>query len=187
MGRLIYTTIASLDGYIADADGNFDWAEPDAEVHAFVNNLERPVGTYLYGRRMYEIMTYWETATAENDPDIHPVELDYANVWRAAEKVVYSTTLDAVSTTRTRLERRFDADAVRALVADSASDVGLGGATLAAEAVRAGLVDEYNVFIYPVLVGGGMPQFPTGVHVDLRLLESRAFESGVTYARYALR
>lgn len=187
MGRLTYTTIASLDGYIADADGDFDWAEPDAEVHAFINDLERPIGTYLYGRRIYEVMTYWETATAENDPDIDPVELDYANVWRAAEKVVYSTTLDSVSTTRTRLERSFDPDAVRALVAESASDVGLGGATLAAAAMRAGLVEEYTVFTYPVLIGGGTPQFPSGVKVDLRLLESRSFASGVTYARYALR
>ena len=187
MGRLIYTTIGSLDGYIADEEGRFDWAEPDAEVHGFVNDLERPIGLYLYGRRIYEVMTYWETATAETEPEITPVELDYAELWRAADKVVYSSTVDAVGTARTRLERTFDADAVRSLVDASPSDAGIGGAALAAEALRAGLVAEYRVFTYPVIVGGGTPSFPTGVRADLRLLESRTFTSGVVYSRYILR
>jgi dihydrofolate reductase len=187
MGRLIYSSITSLDGYIADSDGEFDWSAPDAEVHAFVNDRERPVGTYLYGRRLYEIMTYWETATAENDPDIDPVELDYADIWRAADKVVYSTTLDAVTTSRTRLERSFDPAAVRAFVDASDSDVGLGGAALSANAVRAGIVDEYHQYINPIIVGGGTPQFPLGVRVDLELLENRRFGNGVIFARYAVR
>ncbi|RUQ98244.1 dihydrofolate reductase family protein [Labedella endophytica] len=194
MGRLLYSTIASLDGYITDADGEFDWAEPDPEVHAFINDLERPVGTYLYGRRTYEVMAYWETAAL--DPASEPegpdaeraaVALDYAELWRAAEKVVYSTSLEEVSTARTRLERTFDPDAVRALVAASDTDVGLGGAMLAAEAMRAGLVDEYHVFTFPVIVGGGTPHYPAGVRANLQLLESRTFASGVVYARYAVR
>jgi dihydrofolate reductase len=187
MGRLIYGTITSLDGYISDSDGDFGWAEPDEEVHAFVNDLERAIGVYLYGRRTYEVMTYWETATAENDPDIPAVELDYGLLWRAAEKVVYSTSLDAPSTPRTRLERTFDAEAIRTLVANSESDVGVGGAMLAAETMRAGLVDEYYVFTFPVIVGGGTPHYPAGVRADLRLLHARTFESGVVYARYAVR
>src|SRR3954452_22821716 len=136
MGRLVYSTIASLDGYLVDADGNFDWAAPDAEVHAFVNDLERGIGTYLYGRRMYEVMRYWETAP----DDGAPVEVDYAQVWRAADKVVYSSTLDGVSTDRTRLERRFDPTSVRTLIASADRDVSIGGADLAAHAIRAGLV-----------------------------------------------
>lgn len=187
MGRLLYTSIASLDGYIADADGNFDWAAPDEEVHAFVNDLERPVGTYLYGRRTYEVMTYWETATAETDPGIHPVEADFGELWRKAEKVVFSTSLESVSTPRTRLERTFDAEAIRSLVAASDSDVGIGGAMLAAEALRAGLVDEYHLLTVPVIVGGGTPNYPSGIRVDLRLLESRTFSSGVVYTHYAVR
>jgi dihydrofolate reductase len=187
MGRLIYTSIASLDGYIADTDGDFGWAAPDAEVHAFVNDLERPVGTYLYGRRMYEIMTYWETITADDDPAPDPIELDYAELWRRADKVVYSTSLESVSTTRTRRERTFDVDAVRSLVAASDTDVGLGGAMIAGQAMRAGLVEEYNLFTFPVIVGGGTPQLPTDVRVDLRLVESRTFDSGVVYSRYAVR
>jgi dihydrofolate reductase len=187
MGRLIYSSITSLDGYIADADGEFDWSAPDAEVHAFVNDQERPIGTYLYGRRLYEIMTYWETATAAADPDMEAVELDYAGIWRAAEKVVYSTTLEDVRTARTRLERSFDPAAVRTLVDASESDVGLGGATLSAHAIRAGIVDEYHQYINPIIVGGGTPQFPLGVRVDLRLLEHRRFGNGVIFARYAVR
>jgi dihydrofolate reductase len=186
MGRLIYTAIGSLDGYIADAEGDFSWAEPDAEVHSFVNDLERSIGLHLYGRRLYEVMTYWQTATEETEGITEP-ELDYATVWRAADKIVYSATLDAVTTPKTRLEREFDPEVVRSLVDASETDVGLGGATLATTAMRAGLVDEFQVFTYPVLVGGGAAMFPTDVRIDLRLLESRAFASGVVYSRYAAR
>lgn len=194
MGRLIYSTIASLDGYITDAEGDFGWAAPDIEVHSFINDLERTVGTYLYGRRTYEVMTYWQTAgsvetagAGDADPG-DAVEADYATIWRAAEKIVYSTSLAEPVTPRTRLERIFDPGAVRSLVAASESDVGLGGAMLAAEAMRAGLVDEYHVFTVPVIVGGGTPHYPSGLRADLRLLGTRTFEaSGVVYARYAVR
>jgi dihydrofolate reductase len=180
VGKLIYSAIASLDGYVADAEGNFDWAAPDEEVHAFVNDLERPIGTYLYGRRMYETMVYWETV---DDPD--PVSRDFAELWRAAGKVVYSATLEAVASERTRLERRFDPDAVRAL--KSKGDVSVGGATLAATALRAGLVDELSVFLNPVVVGGGTHWLPDDLRLDLELLDERRFDkSGVVYLRYSV-
>ena len=179
MGKLIYSTIASLDGYVADASGTFDWAAPDDEVHAFVNDLERPVGTYLYGRRMYEVMAAWETLDDEE-----PVMRDFAEIWRAAEKVVYSTTLDAASTARTRIERSFDPDAVRRMKASAERDISVGGPTLAAHAIAAGLVDEYRMFLTPVLVGGGTHAFPADVRIQLELVDERRFASGVVYLRY---
>jgi dihydrofolate reductase len=182
--RLIYSTISSLDGYVADADGNFDWAAPDEEVHAFVNGLERPVGTYLLGRRMYETMVFWETVGT--GPDQERVMRDFAEIWRAADKVVYSRTLDEVSSARTRLEREFDPDAVRELVASASSDVAIGGAELAARAFEAGLIDECQVFFAPVVVGAGKRSLPDGVFARLELLEQRRFESGFVYLRYGV-
>jgi dihydrofolate reductase len=181
MASLIYSAIASLDGYIADANGNFDWAAPDEEVHAFVNDLERPVGTYLYGRRMYETMAVWDTMPLDDEP---PVMRDFAGIWRAAEKVVYSTTLADVSTRRTRLEREFDADAVREMKAGAARDIGVGGAALAAAALRAGVVDELHVLITPVIVGGGTRALPEDLHLELDLREERRFGNGTVYLRY---
>jgi dihydrofolate reductase len=172
---LTYSVIASLDGYVADESGKFDWAEPDEEVHAFINELERPVGTYLYGRRMYETMVAWETV------DSHP----YAEIWRAAEKIVYSRTLESVASARTRIEREFDPEAVRRLKMEG--DVSVGGPALAAEAIRAGLVDEYHLFLVPVVVGGGKRALPDGVRLDLELLDERRFDSGVVYLGYRRR
>lgn len=180
MARLIYSTITSLDGYTADESGDFGWAAPDEEVHAFVNDLERPIGTYLYGRRLYETMAYWETSA---DPE--PVMRDYAEIWRAADKVVYSTTLEAPSTPRTTIEREFDPGAVRALKESSARDITVGGPTLAAQAIAAGLVDEYQRFIAPVAVGGGTRFLPDGVRIDLELVDERRFEGGFVYLRYS--
>jgi dihydrofolate reductase len=183
MANLSYSAIASLDGYIADASGNFDWAAPDEEVHAFVNDLERPVGTYLYGRRMYETMAVWETMDLADEPD---VMRDFAQMWRAADKVVYSTTLADVSTSRTRLERSFDADAVREMKAGAARDIGVGGPGLAAAALRLGVVDELHLLITPVVVGGGTGSLPEDLRLELELLDERRFRSGVIYLRYGI-
>jgi dihydrofolate reductase len=180
MARLIYSAIASLDGYVADEDGRFDWAAPDDEVHAFVNDQERPIGTYLYGRRMYEVMQAWETM----DTPAPSVERDFAQIWRAADKVVYSTTLEAVPTARTRLERRFDPDAVRELKATAERDLSIGGPHLAAAALRAGLVDECQLYLSPVVVGGGTRARPDGVRAPLELLGEHRFGSGVVHLRY---
>jgi dihydrofolate reductase len=185
MAKLIYSAITSLDGYIADEDGNFDWAAPDEEVHAFVNDLERPVGTYLYGRRMYEVMVVWETAHTLADQ--RPVMQDFAKLWQAADKVVYSSRLAAVSSARTRIERDFDPEAVRQLKASAGRDISVGGPHLAAEAIRAGLVDEYHLFLTPVVVGGGNQALPDNVRVQLELLDERRFGSGVVYLRYRTR
>ena len=181
MSKLIYSTITSLNGYIADADGNFDWAEPDEEVHTFVNDLVRPVGTYLYGRRMYETMVYWETAQTVAD---HPVEQDFAEIWQAAEKIVYSKTLETVSSARTRIERAFDLDAIRRTKASAERDISVGGPDLAAQAIRAGLVDECHLFVAPIVVGGGKPALPKDVRVKLELLDERSFGNGMVYLRY---
>jgi dihydrofolate reductase len=181
MARLTYTAITSLDGYVNDADGAFDWSAPDEEVHAFVNDLERPVGTYLYGRRMYEVMAFWETVPLAGQS---PATLDYTHVWRAADKVVYSSTLDAVSTARTRLERTFDAEAIRAYKASATRDVSIGGPGLAAHAIAAGLVDEYHLFITPHVVGGGTPALPDGVRFGLDLIDQHRFASGVVHLHY---
>lgn len=179
---LIYSAIASLDGYTADAEGKFDWAEPDEEVHAFVNDRERGIGTHLYGRRMYEVMAYWETVSLEGQS---PVARDYAGIWRAADKIVYSATLRAASSARTRIEPRFDPGAVRAL--KQRGDVSIGGPGLAASAIRAALVDEYQLFVTPVVVGGGTSVFPDGVRIGLVLTEERRFTNGVVYLRYRVR
>ncbi len=182
MARLIYSAIASLDGYAQDADGNFDWAAPDDEVHAFVNDQERPVGTYLYGRRMYETMRYWETAPT--DDSAAPVARDFAQIWQAAEKVVYSRTLESVSTERTRLEREFDAAEVRALKASAERDLSLGGAELAGQAIAAGLVDDCHLFLHPIVVGGGTRVLPEGVRWPLALVGERRFAGGVVHLHY---
>jgi dihydrofolate reductase len=179
---LAYSVIASLDGYTADAEGKFDWAEPDEEVFAFVNELEREIGTYLYGRRMYETMVGWETVPVDGQSAAFR---DFAGIWRAADKVVYSTTLTAASSARTRIEPRFDPEAVRAL--KQRGDVSVGGPGLAASAIRAGLVDEYHLFVTPVVVGGGIAVFPDGVRAGLDLVDERRFASGVVYLRYRAR
>jgi dihydrofolate reductase len=186
---LVYSAIASLDGYVVDAEGSFDWAAPDEEVHAFVNDLERPVGTYLYGRRMYEVMRFWETAPPlGTQPQTVPeVFADFAGIWRAADKVVYSTSLPAVDTARTRLERSFQTDAVRQLVAAADRDVSIGGPTLAAAAIRAGLVDDLHLFLVPVVVGGGTRALPDGVRLDLELVDEHRFAGGVVHLQYRLR
>ena len=182
MASLIYSAITSLDGYVADENGNFDWAAPDEDVHRFVNDLERPVGTYLYGRRMYDVMVYWETA--DTGPDQPPLIQDYAEIWQQADKIVYSKTLETVSSARTTLERDFDPGAVRQLKAEAARDISVGGPELAGEAIKAGLVDEYQLFVSPVLVGGGTPALPQGVRLDLELLDERRFGNGTVYLRY---
>src|SRR5437588_1330689 len=160
MAKLIYSSIASLDGYIADTNGNFDWAAPDEDVHRFVNDLERPVGTYLYGRRMYETMVVWETAGAADQP---PFVQDFAEIWKAADKIVYSKTLEKVSSARTRIERDFDPEAVRQMKALAESDITVGGPELAAQAINAGLVDEYHLFVAPIVAGGGKHTLPNDV------------------------
>ncbi len=183
MAKLIYTAITSLDGYMVDAQGNFDWAAPDEEVHAFVNDLERPIGTYLYGRRMYETMVFWETA-AETLPDASDAVSDYTLIWHEADKIVYSTTLPAVSSEKTWLEREFDPEAVRQLKARAALNISIGGPHLAAAAIRAGLVDEYHQFVHPVVVGGGTHWLPPDVRLNLDLIDERRFTSGVVYLHY---
>ena len=182
MAKLIYSAIASLDGYVEDEEGNFDWAAPDEEVHAFVNDLERPIGTYLYGRRMYETMVYWETAHTVADQS--PVFQDYTEIWQAADKVVFSRTLDTVSSARTRIERDFDPDAVRRMTAAADRDICVGGAELAAQAFRAGLVDECHLFITPIVVGGGTQALPKGLRLKLELLDERRFSNGVVHLHY---
>lgn len=185
MAKLIYLGLMSLDGYIADREGNFDWAEPDAEVHTFVNDLQRPAGTYLLGRRMYEVMAVWEHP--EVFGDIPAYIRDFAELWQAAEKVVFSRTLQDVPTARTRIEREFSADAVRRLKNESGQDLAVGGAELAAEAIRAGLVDEFQMFLSPVAVGGGKRFLPDDVRLRLELLEERRFGNGMVFLRYANR
>ena len=185
MAKLIYSMISSLDGNIADEEGRFEWAAPDDQVHGFINDLEGPVGTYLYGRRMYETMVGWDTVGSQ--PDQPPVMLDFAEIWKAADKIVYSRTLDTVSSARTRIERDFDPDAVRQLKAEAERDITVGGPNLAAHALRAGLVDECHLFVTPILVGGGTQVFPDHVRVELELLDERSFGSGVVFLRYRTR
>jgi dihydrofolate reductase len=185
VARLIYSTIASLDGYIEDEDGNFDWAAPDEEVHRFVNDLERPVGTYLYGRRMYETMRYWETAhTVADQTD---AAQDFAEIWQAADKIVYSRTLEGVPTARTRIERDFDLEAIRQMKSQAGHDITVGGPELAGQALKAGLVDELQLFVTPIVVGGGKRSLPNDLRVQLELLDERHFGSGVVYLRYRVR
>ena len=182
MAQLIYTVISSLDGYFEDAAGRFDWAEPDEDVHAFVNELERPIATYLYGRRMYETMVYWESVSVEADEPA--VFWDFAGIWRAAEKIVYSRTLQTPSSARTRIEREFDPDAVRQLKRSSTADIAVGGGELAGQAIGAGLVDECHLFLCPIVVGGGKSALPDKVRAQLELLDERAFQNGVVYLHY---
>ena len=185
MAKLIYTAIASLDGYIEDEHGKFDWGEPDQEVHSFVNDLERPVGTYLYGRRLYEVMAVWET-----DPrfaEHSSVARDFAEIWQAAEKIVYSRTLRAATTARTRIERDFDPEAVRQLKATATRDLAVGGAGLAAHAFAAGLVDELHLVLAPIVVGGGKRALPDGVRLELELVDERRFGNGMVHLRYGAR
>jgi dihydrofolate reductase len=182
VSKLIYSAIGSLDGYVADREGRFDWGVPDEEAHSFLNELERPVGTYLYGRRMYEVLSAWETAgTGPGEPDHLR---DFAEMWRAADKVVYSRTLETVSTARTRIERDFDPEAVRQLKETAGRDLTVGGPELAAHAFRAGLVDELHLFVAPVVVGGGKRSLPEDVRLDLELLDERRFGGGMVYLRY---
>jgi dihydrofolate reductase len=184
MAKLIYIANVSLDGYMEDSNGKFDWTEPSDEVFAFITELVRSVGTYIYGRRMYETMAVWET-----DPAVAAQsELmgDFAHVWQAANKIVYSTTLDAAPTASTQVVRNFDPDSVRDTKASATSDLTVGGANLAAHAFKAGLVDECHLFIYPVLVGGGKPSLPSGTRAALELLDERRFSNGVVYLRYGV-
>jgi dihydrofolate reductase len=185
VAKLIYSAIASLDGYVADEDGNFGWAVPDEEVHTFINDLERAVGAYLYGRRMYETMVGWET-----DPtlaDQSPLMRDFAEIWQAADKIVYSKTLEAVSTARTRIERDFDPEAVRQMKALAGRDLIVGGPDLAAQAFKAGLVDECHLFVVPMVVGGGRRSLPNNVRMKLELLDERRFGNGMVYLNYRIR
>jgi dihydrofolate reductase len=185
VGKLIYLAIASLDGYVADRNGKFDWAEPDEEVHSFVNELVRSAGTHLYGRRMYEVMAAWETlGTSGDEPGFIR---DFGEIWRAADKIVYSRTLDSASTQRTRIERDFDPEAVRRLKAEAGDDISVGGPELAAHAFQAGLVDECHLIVAPVIVGGGKQSLPSDLRVELTLLDERGFQNGMVHVRYGVR
>jgi dihydrofolate reductase len=182
MAKLIYSAITSLDGYVADSEGDFDWSAPDDAVHSFVNNLERQIGTYLYGRRMYEVMRYWETA-----PTGHgelSAEQEYAQIWQAADKIVYSKTLDQASSARTRIEREFDPRAFQDMKAAATRHISVSGPTLAAEALKMGLVDECHLFLSPIVVGGGLPALPDNVRMDLELLDEHRFGNGVVHLHY---
>ncbi len=185
MAKLIYAALASLDGYVEDEAGTFDWAAPDEEVHAFVNGLERSIGTYLYGRRMYETMVFWESVSTEADEPA--VFWEYAAIWRAAQKVVFSRTLETVSSARTRIEREFDRDAIRQLKRSSGSDISVGGADLAGQAMGAGLVDECHLLLCPIVVGGGKRALPDSVRAQLELLDERRFDNGVVHLHYRVR
>ncbi|WP_433411479.1 dihydrofolate reductase family protein [Microtetraspora malaysiensis] len=185
MGKLVYSMITSLDGYTSDRDGDFGWGRPDEESHRFVNEHGRSIGTYLYGRRMYDTMAYWETA--HTVPGQEPFILEWARIWRAADKIVYSTTLREVAGERTRIERTFDPEAVRRLKAETDLDIAVAGPHLAAQAIRAGLVDEYHLFVGPAIVGGGTAFFPDDVRVDLKLLDERRFGNGMVHLRYGVR
>lgn len=182
MANLIYAALTSLDLYVADQTGNFDWAAPDEDVHQFVNDLARPIGTNLYGRRMYEVLVAWESDDiVVGQPS---VVADFAAIWRAADKIVYSRSLESVSSARTTIERDFDPEAIRAMKASAERDIGIGGAELAAQAIRAGLVDEIHLFLNPILVGGGHPALPDDVRVPLELVDEHRFGNGVVFVRY---
>ena len=182
MGKLIYAALTSLDGYVADSEGRFEWAEPDEEVHAFVNEMERGIGTYLYGRRMYEVLSVWDTLDLSDQP---PYIREYAEVWRDADKVVCSRSLETVSTNRTRLERDFDPKVVQRMKASAERDLAIGGPNLAAYAFRAGLVDEVSLFLSPIVVGGGTQALPDDVRLELELVDERRFSGGMVFVRYA--
>jgi len=185
VAKLIYSAITSLDGYVADEDGNFHWAVPDDEVHAFVNALERPIGNYLYGRRMYEVMVAWDAADMLADP--RPFVHEFAALWQAAGKVVYSKTIEVVSSARTRIERDLDPEAVRQMKASAGRDITVGGPDLAAQAMKAGLVDECHLFVNPIVVGGGKRALPSKVRLPLELLDQRRFGNGVVHLHYRIR
>jgi dihydrofolate reductase len=185
MAKLIYSAIGSLDGYVEDTSGKFEWAAPDEEVHAFVNELERPIGTYLYGRRMYETLVFWETV--DPDGDGPAVAREFAAIWQAAEKVVYSRTLETVSSARTRIERELDLDAIERVKQSSGSDISIGGAELGGQAIAGGLVDELQLLLVPVLVGGGKQALPNDVRARLELLDECRFQSGAVFLRYRMR
>jgi dihydrofolate reductase len=184
MAKLIYSAISSLDGYVADEAGNFDWGEPDEEVHAFVNDLQRSAGTYLLGRRMYEVLVAWETLDLAGHSD---AIRDFAEIWRGTDKIVYSRTLSAPSSARTRIERDFDPGAVRRMKAAAASDLLVGGPDLAAQAFRTGLVDECHLILAPVVVGGGTPTLPDRVRIALELRDARRFDGGMVHLGYRVR
>ena len=184
MAKLIYSAITSLDGYIADENGTFDWAQPDEEVHTFVNDLERSAGTYLYGRRMYETMVSWETVPVADQP---PPIRDFAEIWQAANKIVYSTSLETVSSARTRIERDFDPEAVRQMKTLAGRDITVGGSSLAAQVIQAGLVDEYHLIVSPIVVGGGKPSLPKHVRLSLELVDERRFGNGMVHLHYRTR
>lgn len=181
MAKLIYSALTSLDGYVADEKGSFDWGEPDEDVHSFINDLEREVGTYLYGRRLYEVMVAWETINTDEQP---PYMRDFAEKWRRADKIVYSRTLEAVSTAKTRIERDFDSEAVGQMKAHARRDISVGGPELAAHALRAGLIDECHLFLAPIVVGGGKQSLPNNVRIKLELMDERRFRTGMVYLRY---
>jgi dihydrofolate reductase len=182
MAKLTYAAISSVDGYVADTEGNFDWSAPDEEVHRFVNELERPIGTHLYGRRMYEVMRYWETApTGDGEPSAGQ---EYAKIWQAADKIVYSKSLEQVSSARTSIQREFDAEAIQQLKTAAARDISVSGPTLAARALKLGLVDECHLFLSPIVVGGGSPALPENVRLGLELLDERRFSNGVVHLHY---
>ena len=181
MATLVYAAIASLDGYVADTEGRWDWSEPDEELHAVVNDLERPIGTYLYGRRMYDVLRVWETMETAGEP---AVIADYAEVWRAADKVVYSRTLESAPTARTRIEREFDPEAVRRMKETAQRDLSIGGPGIAGQALRTGLVDEIHLFLAPIVVGGGTPALPDDVRIGLDLGEQRRFGNGTVHLHY---
>jgi dihydrofolate reductase len=182
MGKLIYIAIASLDGYIEDSEGNFGWSMPDEELFGFINDLERPIGTHLYGRRMYETMRYWEDDPV--DPDGFAALGDFRDIWRSSNKIVYSRTLDVASSAKTKIERDFEANEIRKLKAASSHDLSIGGADLAAQAIMAQLVDEFGLFVNPVMVGGGKSWLPNDVRLDLELVDTRRFSSGTVFLRY---
>jgi dihydrofolate reductase len=182
MSKLIYSTIASLDGYVEDERGRFEWAAPDDEVFAFINDLERPIGVYLYGRGMYETMVFWETEGSDQSAVIR----DFTEIWRAAEKIVYSRTLQTVSSARTRIERDLDTGAIHRLKGTSESDITIGGAELAGQAMAAGLVDEFHLFLVPIVVGGGKPALPGNVRAQLELVDERRFRNGVVHLHYRI-
>ena len=185
MAKLIYAAISSLDGYVADSGGNFDWSMPSEEVHRFVNNLERRIGTYLYGRRMYEVMRYWETASTGNGEPSAAQE--FAKMWQATDKIIYSRSLESVSTARTRLEREFDPAAIRQMKTDASRDIAVSGPTLAGQAMKLGLVDECHLFLSPIVVGGGTSALPDNVRVQLELLDERRFSNGLVHLHYRVK
>ena len=185
MAKLIYTALVSLDGYIEDETGKFDWAVPDEELHRYVNDQERGAGTHLYGRRMYETMIAWET-----DPSLaaaSPITRDFAEIWQAADKIVYSRTLEAASTSKTRIERDFIPYKLRQLKAAATHDLLIGGPGLAAHAFRAGLIDECHLFLVPVIVGGGKKFLPDNIRLALALLEEQRFGNGTLFLRYRVK